>query len=50
MYVLLEGTIQYELRILLLHYMHMNCFSLQGINSAIVTHGYGYTEISDKPT
>ena len=25
-------------------------FSLQGINSAIVTHEYGYTEISDKPT
>ena len=50
MHALLEGTIQYELRILLLHYMHTNYFLLQDTNSAIVTHEYSCTEINDKPT
>lgn len=30
--------------------MDRNCFSLQDIKSTIVTHEYGYTEISDRPT
>ena len=50
MHALPEGTIQYELRILLLHYMHTNYFLLQDTSSGIVTHEYSCTEINDKPT
>ena len=49
MHTLLEGIVQYEVRLILLHFIKSNILSLSQINSAIISHNYVYTEISDKP-
>ncbi|XP_028417997.1 uncharacterized protein LOC114542721 [Dendronephthya gigantea] len=50
MHTLLEGVVQYEVRLVLLHYLQSGQTSLSEINGAILSHEYGYSEISDKPT
>ena len=49
MHTLLEGVVQYEVRLVLLHYINSNLTSLSQINGAILSHEYGYSEVSDKP-
>jgi hypothetical protein len=49
MHTLLEGTVQYEIRLVLLHYIQSGTTTLSQINGAITSHRYGYSEISDKP-
>ncbi len=49
MHTLLEGVVQYEVRLVLLHCINSNLASPSQINGAIVSHEYGYSEISDKP-
>lgn len=49
MHTLLEGVVQYEVRLVLLHYIQSSQTSLSEINGAILSHEYGYSEISDKP-
>ncbi|CAB4011337.1 Hypothetical predicted protein [Paramuricea clavata] len=49
MHTLLEGTVQYEIRLVLLHYVQSGTTTLSQINGAITSHRYGYSEISDKP-
>ncbi len=49
MHTLLEGVVQYGVRLVLLHYINSNLVSLSQINGAIVSHEYGYSEVSDKP-
>jgi hypothetical protein len=49
MHTLLEGTVQYELRHILLHYIDAGQFTLPQLNSAISNQEYGYSEVSDKP-
>ena len=49
MHTLLEGTVQYKLRLILLHFMQSGSFTLKELNAAITSHNYGYTESPDKP-
>ena len=49
MHTLLEGSVQYELRHILCHFMARKVFTLAQLNSAIKSHKYGYTETSSKP-
>ena len=49
MHTLLEGTVQYEVRLVLLHFIQTSELTLQQINGAINNHNYGYSEQSDKP-
>ena len=49
MHTLLEGTVQYELRHLLMHYNDAGQFTLLQLNAAISNQAYGYSELSDKP-
>ena len=49
MHTLLEGTVQYELRHLLKHYIDAGDFTLNQLNAAIANQEYGYSEVSDKP-
>jgi hypothetical protein len=49
MHTLLEGTVQYEIRLVLLHYIQLGTTTLSQINGAITSHRYGYSEICDKP-
>ena len=49
MHTLLEGTVQYEVRLVLLHFFQTGRLTLQQINGAIINHNYGYSEQSDKP-
>ena len=48
MHNLLEGTVQYELRILLIYYLKKNTFTLRELNNFIVSYDYGYSGSSDK--
>ena len=49
MHTLLEGTVQYELRHLLQHYIDAGQFTLTQLNAAIANQEYSYSEVSDKP-
>ena len=49
MHTLFEGVVEYEVRLVLLHHIQSNVTSLSHINGAIVSHEYGYSEVSDKP-
>ena len=49
MHTLLEGVVQYEVRLVLLHFTQSSQTSLPQINGAILSHEYGYSEISNKP-
>ena len=49
MYTLLEGTVQYKLRILLLYYLKNNTFTLKELNNCIAKRDYGYSERIDQP-
>jgi hypothetical protein len=49
MHTLLEGTVQYQLRHLLKHFIEHGDFTLNQLNAAIANQKYGYSEVSDKP-
>ena len=49
MHSLLEGNVQYEIRLMLLHFITTGPFTLQQINGSINSHPYGSSEMSDKP-
>lgn len=49
MHTILEGTVQYEIRLVLLHYIQSGAVTLSQINGAITSFDYGYSEICDKP-
>ena len=49
MHTIAEGVLQYEARLVLLHFIRSNQLTLEQINGAIESHNYGYTETSDKP-
>ena len=48
MHTLLEGLVQYELRILLLSYIKSKDFTLERLNYEIINFDFGYSEIGDK--
>ena len=48
MHTILEGTVQYEVRLVLLHYIRSGVITLSQINGAIASHEYGYSEVCDK--
>ena len=49
MHSLLEGNVQYEIRLMLLHFVTTGLFTLQQINGSINSHTYGSSEMSNKP-
>ena len=49
MHDLFEGVVQYELKLLLLHCIDKNYFSLLDFNKRLISFDYGYSEVSDKP-
>ena len=49
MHTVLEGVVQYEVRLVLQHYIQSGVTTLSQINGAINSHEYGYSEVSDKP-
>lgn len=49
MHTLLEGTVQYEVRLILLYFIQTGKLTLLQLNGAINNHNYGYSEQSDKP-
>lgn len=49
MHTLLEGVVQYEIRLVLLYFIESRAIALQRLNNAILNHNYGYSEMSDKP-
>ena len=49
MHTILEGVVQYEVRLVLQHYIQSGVTTLSQINGAINSHEYGYSEVSDKP-
>lgn len=49
MHTILEGVLQYETRLVLLHFIIEKKVSLSELNALIANHDYGYSEISDKP-
>ena len=48
MHTLLEGSVQYELRILSLSYITPKDFTLKELNYEIINFDFGYSEIGDK--
>ena len=48
MHTLLEGSVQYELRILLLNYIKSKDLTLEELNYEIINFDFGYSEIGDK--
>ena len=44
----MEGSVQYELRILLLSYIKSKDFTLEELNYEINNFDFGYSEIGDK--
>ena len=49
MHTLLEGVVQYELRLVILYFLNNGNFTLNDLNTVIFSHNFGYSEISDKP-
>ncbi|XP_066917219.1 uncharacterized protein [Clytia hemisphaerica] len=49
MHILFEGTVQYEIRLVLKEFITHKITSLSAINGSIANHPYGYSEISSKP-
>ncbi|XP_066911641.1 uncharacterized protein [Clytia hemisphaerica] len=50
MHILFEGTVQYELRLVLKELIYtQKAVSLDSVNGSISSHLYGYSEISSKP-
>ena len=45
----LKGSIQYELKLLLLHCVGEKYFSLSDFNERLLSFKYGYSEVADKP-
>ena len=50
MHDLLEGVIQYEIKLVLQYCVSQNFISLEEFNQRLVKFDYGYSELSDKPT
>ena len=48
MHTLLKGSVQYELRIILLSYIKLKNFTLEELNYEIINFDLGYSEIGDK--
>ena len=48
MHTLLERSVQYELRILLLSYIKSKDFTLEELNYEIINFDFGYSEIGGK--
>ena len=48
MHTLLEGTVQYELRLLLLHYITSQEFTFSQLNDSIRSFYFPYSEVGDK--
>ncbi|XP_066930562.1 uncharacterized protein [Clytia hemisphaerica] len=49
MHTILEGTLQYEVRLVLQHFVNLKMLKLKQLNSAIENHAYGYSEVNTKP-
>ena len=49
MHVILEGSVQYELNLVLNKLHSENCFNLEQLNASISNHDYSFNEISSKP-
>ena len=49
MHTVLEGVLQYEIRLVLDYFIRNNFFTLVQLNAAIINHDYGYSEVGDKP-
>ena len=49
MHTVLEGTLQYEVRLVLQHFVNLGALKVNKLNSAIQNHAYGYFEIDTKP-
>ena len=49
MHTLLEGTVQYELRLVLNKFIKENQFTLEQLNGSILNHPYSLAETADKP-
>ena len=49
MHTVLEGVLQYEIRLVLNYFISNNFFTLVQLNAAIINHNYGYSEVGDKP-
>ena len=50
MHILFEGTVQYELRLVLKELIYtQKIVSLDTLNGSLSNHLYGYSEISSKP-
>ena len=49
MHTILEGVLQYEVRLVLHYFIENNILTIGNLNAAITNHDYGYTEVSDKP-
>lgn len=49
MHTILEGTLQYEVRLILQHYISQRKLKLDELNSSIENHCYGYSETDTKP-
>lgn len=50
MHTILEGTLQYEVRLGLQYFLDNNMISLVELNAAVTNHNYGYSEMADKPS
>ena len=50
MHILLEGVVQYELRLVLNHLIQDGFFSINELNGSIINHEYGYSETGSKPS
>ena len=48
MHTLLEGSVQYELQLILLSYIKSKYFTLKELNYDIINFDFGYSEIGDK--
>ena len=46
----LEGIVQYDIKLLLLHCMTNEYFTLTDFNCRLLSFEYGYAEVADKPT
>lgn len=49
MHTISEGVLQYEVRLVIEHFINNSSFTLDQLNGCIANHNYGYTEFSDKP-
>lgn len=50
MHELLEGIVPYELKLVLLQLISLDCFSLKEVNDRILAHNFGYLESKNRPS